>query len=278
PICVRAYMETDRLVLDFAGTGPLHPKNFNANPAIVRSAVIYVVRLLVNQPFPLNEGLLAPIEIRLPKCFLNPDFPEATHLCPAVVAGNVETSQRLVDTLIRVFELAACSQGTMNNLIFGNDRISYYETIAGGAGAGPGFHGAHAVHTHMTNTGITDPEILERRYPVSLKRFAIRADSGGRGRFSGGNGVIRELEFLEPVQVSLLTQHRLVSPYGIKGGEAGQPGIQTLIRRDGEREFLSPTSSPALAKGDRLLIETPGGGGWGKAEGIPSHQDRSAGK
>jgi 5-oxoprolinase (ATP-hydrolysing) len=276
PICVRAYKDLDRLVLDFAGTGPLHPKNFNANPAIVRSAVIYVVRLLVNQPFPLNEGLLGPIEIRLPKCFLNPDFPEANHQCPAVVAGNVETSQRLVDTLIRVFELAACSQGTMNNLIFGNDRISYYETIAGGAGAGPGFNGAHAVHTHMTNTGITDPEILERRYPVFLKRFAIRADSGGQGSFSGGNGVIRELEFLEPVQLSLLTQHRLIAPYGCKGGEAGQPGKQTLIRRDGEREILPPTSSPALDKGDRLLIETPGGGGWGKAEEKPSRQDHAA--
>jgi 5-oxoprolinase (ATP-hydrolysing) len=275
PICVRAYKEMDRLVLDFAGTGPLHPKNFNANPAIVRSAVIYVIRLLVNQPFPLNEGLLAPIEIRLPKCFLNPDFPEGTQQCPAVVAGNVETSQRLVDTLIRVFELAACSQGTMNNLIFGNNRISYYETIAGGAGAGPGFNGAHAVHTHMTNTGITDPEILERRYPVTLKRFAIRANSGGRGNFSGGDGVIRELEFLEPVQVSLLTQHRLVSPYGYKGGEAGQPGKQTLIRSDGGREILPPTSSPALDKGDRLLIETPGGGGWGTAKVKPSRQDRS---
>ena len=273
PICIRAFKEKDRLVLDFTGTGPLHPKNFNANSAIVRSAVIYVIRLLVNQPFPLNEGLLAPIEIRLPRCFLNPDFPDTIHQCPAVVAGNVETSQRLVDTLIRVFELAACSQGTMNNLIFGNDRISYYETIAGGAGAGPGFNGAHAVHTHMTNTGITDPEILEKRYPVSLKRFAIRANSGGRGCFSGGNGVIRELEFLEPVQVSLLTQHRLLSPYGCDGGEAGQPGKQTLIRCDGRRETLPPTCSPELEPGDRLLIETPGGGGWGKINGKPFCQD-----
>jgi 5-oxoprolinase (ATP-hydrolysing) len=128
----------------------------------------------------------------------------------------------------------------------------------------------------MTNTGITDPEILERRYPVFLKRFAIRADSGGQGSFSGGNGVIRELEFLEPVQLSLLTQHRLIAPYGCKGGEAGQPGKQTLIRRDGEREILPPTSSPALDKGDRLLIETPGGGGWGKAEEKPSRQDHAA--
>ena len=269
PICIQATKEEDRLILDFSGTGALHPKNFNSNPAIVRSAVIYVIRLLVNQPFPLNEGLLEPVEIRLPRCFLNPDFPEATNECPAVVAGNVETSQRLVDTLLKVFGLAACSQGTMNNLIFGNERLSYYETIAGGAGAGPGFDGAHAVHTHMTNTGITDPEILERRYPVSLKRFSIRPDSGGKGNFTGGNGVIRELEFLETVQVSLITQHRLYAPYGCLGGNSGATGNQTIIRNDKSRETLPPTSSPTLNKGDRLLIETPGGGGWGCDDEVP---------
>ena len=252
-----------KLIIDFSGTAATHPKNFHANPAIVSSAIIYVVRLLVNQALPLNEGLLAPIEIRLPRCFLNPEFPVNPRHCPAVVAGNVETSQRVVDTLIRAFKLGACSQGTMNNLIFGNERISYYETIAGGAGAGPGFHGADAVHTHMTNTGITDPEILESRYPVRLHEFRIRSGSGGKGRYRGGCGATREIEFLEAVQLSLLTQHRRVPPYGVNGGECGKTGSQSIRRSDGTEETLPSTASPSLKAGDRLRIETPGGGGWG---------------
>ncbi len=255
-----------KLVIDFAGTAATHPKNFNTNPAIVRSAVIYVIRLLVNQALPLNEGLLAPIDIRLPRCFLNPLFPADPKQCPAVVAGNVETSQRIVDTLIRAFDLGACSQGTMNNLIFGNETTSYYETIAGGAGAGPSFHGADAVHSHMTNTGITDPEILESRYPVRLHAFRIRSGSGGKGRFHGGDGVIREMEFLRPVQLSLLTQHRSVSPFGAKGGSDGAPGSQKLCRTDGTEETLSSSASPSINAGDRLMIKTPGGGGWGDSD------------
>ncbi len=266
PIAIVATLKDRRLALDFTGTAPRHPGNFNANPAIVCSAVLYVLRLLINQPLPLNEGLLKPVDIQLPSCFLNPQFPANPAACPAVVAGNVETSQRLVDTLIRALGLAAGSQGTMNNLIFGNDRFSYYETIGGGAGAGPTFPGASGIHTHMTNTGITDPEILESRFPVQLVQFAIRAHSGGQGRYPGGNGLIRQLTFTKPVQASLLTQHRVHPPRGAAGGQPGKTGSQTILRRDGSHETLPPTASPALNPGDSLLIKTPGGGAWGHPE------------
>ena len=227
-IRVRLEPDGDTFAVDFSGTTVGHQANLQATPAIVRSALIYVIRLLQTRDLPLNEGLLDAVEVRLPTCFLNPDFD--TEPLPPVVGGNVETSQRLVDTLLKAFDIVACSQGTMNNLIFGDDTISYYETICGGAGAGPGFDGASAVHTHMTNTAITDPEILELRYPVTLRRFAIRTGSGGRGQGRGGNGVIRELEFLAPLSVSLLTQHRTTAPYGLAGGQAGKPGVQYLIR------------------------------------------------
>ena len=263
PIKVRVTRNQSNLHFDFSGTGAVHPKNFNANRAIVNSAIIYVLRLMVGESLPLNEGLLHPIRIDLPSGLLNPGFPDSASRCPAVVAGNVETSQRVVDTLIRALGLAACSQGTMNNVIFGNDEVSYYETIAGGVGASPGAQGADATHSHMTNTGITDPEILEKRYPVRLLQFAIRNGSGGAGRFRGGHGAIRELEFLAPVQLSLLTQHRLIAPYGAAGGQAGTPGQQTLIYRNGQTDLLEPTASLTLSRGDRLRIETPGGGGWG---------------
>lgn len=262
-IHVEIAKKANGLRIDFKGTAPQHPENFNANPGIVQSAVIYVIRLLVDQSLPLNEGLMEPIELRLPTCFLNPHFPSQAKECPAVVAGNVETSQRVVDALIRALDLAACSQGTMNNLIFGNESVSYYETIAGGAGAGPGYHGASAVHTHMTNTGITDPEILEQRYPVLLHQFSVRSGSGGEGEFRGGCGTIRELEFLEPVQVSLLTQHRNNPPYGAHGGGPGASGKQFIQRANGTVEALESTAYPHLATGDRLVIQTPGGGAWG---------------
>lgn len=264
PITVTATIQNQRLALNFAGTAPHHPGNFNANPAIVGSAVLYVLRLLINQPLPLNEGLLKPIDISLPRCFLNPEFPQNPRSCPAVVAGNVETSQRIVDALIRALGLAAGSQGTMNNLIFGNRHCSYYETIGGGAGAGPNFPGADGVHTHMTNTGATDPEILENRFPVRLVQFAIRKNSGGQGRYPGGNGLIRQLTFTQPVQVSLLTQHRIHPPLGAAGGQPGKTGSQTILRQDGSRETLPSTASPTLNAGDSLLIKTPGGGAWGQ--------------
>lgn len=266
PITVTATIQNQRLALNFAGTGSCHPGNFNANPTIVGSAVLYVLRLLIDQPLPLNEGLLKPIDIALPRCFLNPEFPPNPRSCPAVVAGNVETSQRIVDALIRALGLAAGSQGTMNNLIFGNRHCSYYETIGGGAGAGPGFPGADGVHTHMTNTGATDPEILENRFPVRLVQFAIRNNSGGQGCYPGGNGLVRQLTFTQPVQVSLLTQHRVHPPLGAAGGQPGKTGSQTILCQDGSVEILPSTASPALNAGDSLLIKTPGGGAWGQPQ------------
>ncbi len=252
-----------KIRIDFTGTDALHPGNFNATPAIVQSAVLYVVRLLVNEPVPLNEGLLENVEITLPNCLLNPEFPNDPSLAPPVVGGNVETSQRLVNLLLKPFGIVAASQGTMNNLIFGNQRCSYYETIGGGTGGGPGFDGTDAVHSHMTNTAITDPEILEWRYPVRLEQFAVRKDSGGQGEFSGGNGIVRELVFTEPVSLSLLTQNRTQGPYGLNGGQAGQPGEQRLVKRYGEEKELAPVAQEQLETGDRLIVKTPGGGGWG---------------
>jgi 5-oxoprolinase (ATP-hydrolysing) len=250
-------------VIDFAGSAGVHPGNLNAPPAVVRSAILYVLRLLIAEPLPLNEGILSAVEIRIPPGMLNPPFPEDPASAPAVVGGNVETSQRLVDTLLKALGLAACSQGTMNNLLFGSERFGFYETVCGGAGAGPGFHGASAVHTHMTNTRITDPEVMEHRYPVRLERFAIRAGSGGEGRFRGGDGAVRELTFLAPMSLSLLTQHRIEVPYGVDGGEPGRRGRQRLVRASGEVEELASVDGREVEAGDRLILETPGGGGWG---------------
>ena len=263
PLAVAIEIAGGRARIDFTGSGAVHPGNLNAPPAVARSAVLYALRLLVAEPLPLNEGLLAPVELVVPEGILNPRFPDDPAACPAVVGGNVETSQRLVDTILRALGLAACSQGTMNNVLFGNDRFGYYETICGGTGAGPGFAGADAVHSHMTNTRITDPEVLERRYPVRLARFAIRRGSGGAGRRRGGDGAVRELEFLAPVEVSVLTQHRVESPYGMAGGAPGARGRQRLIRAGGEEIELASVDGCSAGPGDRLVVETPGGGGWG---------------
>ena len=183
---------------------------------MVRSAVLYVLRLLIAEPLPLNEGILRPVDIRIPPGMLNPPFPDDPAEAPAVVGGNVETSQRVVDTLVKALGLAACGQGTMNNLLFGNERFGFYETVCGGAGAGPGFHGASAVHTHMTNTRITDPEVLEHRYPVRLERFALRRRLGRRRSWRGGDGAVRELTFLEPMSLSLLPSTGWRRPMGWK--------------------------------------------------------------
>ncbi len=263
PLAVRIELRHGRARFDFSGTGARHPGNLNATPAVVRSAVLYVLRLLLRQPLPLNEGLLASVSIELPRCLLDPDFPEDAAAAPAVALGNVETSQRLVDTLLKALGLVACSQGTMNNVIFGNERYGYYETLGGGCGAGPGFAGASAVHSHMTNTRITDAEILEQRYPVRVERFAVRRGSGGRGRYAGGDGLVRTLRFLEPASLSVLTQHRRVAPYGVAGGDPGAPGRQELLRANGEIVELEPVDGRDVAAGDRLTVETPGGGGWG---------------
>ncbi len=265
PLQVTIEIRNGRARIDFAGSGGVHPGNLNATPAIVTSAVLYVLRLLLDQPLPLNEALLRPVELVVPPGILDPPFTADPWSCPAVVGGNVETSQRLVDTLLKALGLVACSQGTMNNVIFGNRRFGYYETVAGGCGAGPGFSGASATHSHMTNTRATDPEVLEHRYPVRLERFAIRRGSGGAGRWPGGDGVVRELVFLEPVRVSLLSQHRIEVPYGVAGGGPGQPGRQRLVRTDGLVLELGGSDGCDAEAGDRLILETPGGGGWGEA-------------
>ena len=253
--------------IDFTGTDPVHAGNLNATPAIVRSAVLYVLRWLIEAELPLNEGLLDPVDLVVPAgCFLDPGFGHDPWNAPAVVGGNVETSQRVVDTLLRAFEMQACSQGTMNNLLFGNEGFGYYETVCGGSGAGPDHHGESAVHTHMTNTRITDPEILEHRYPVRLERFEVRSGSGGAGQFRGGDGIVRELVFHQDVQVSLLSQHRVESPYGLKGGADGAVGRQRVVRADGTEQDLPGIARADLGPGDRLILETPGGGGWGSTE------------
>lgn len=254
----------DTLSIDFTGTSATHPGNLNATPAIVNSVIMYVLRLLIDEPLPLNEGLLEPVTIHLSDCLLNPTFMKDPKDCPAVVGGNTETSQRLTDLLLKPFEVLACSQGTMNNVLFGSDRFGYYETIGGGTGAGPHFDGSDAVHHHMTNTAGTDPEILEHRYPVRLERYEIRADSGGAGLHPGGNGIERELTFLESVSLSVLTQHRKEAPYGQQGGGPGKTGSQFVVRKNGSREALDSIDGSEVEEGDRFIIRTPGGGGYGK--------------
>lgn len=264
-----------RCVIDFHGSGGVHPGNLNATPAIVRSAVLYVLRLLVarhapDADVPLNEGLFEPVELRLPSpSLLSPEFSGPVDDLPAVVGGNVETSQRIVDTLLLALDLAACSQGTMNNVLLGDGTFGYYETVCGGTGAGRDFDGTSAVHSHMTNTRITDPEILEQRYPVRLERFAIRHGSGGDGGVEGhrgGDGVVRELRFLRDVELSILSQHRVEAPYGLHGGTPGAVGRQRLIRAGGEEIELEGVSQADAAAGDLLRLETPGGGGWGRED------------
>ncbi len=259
---VRIVKKGSKMDLDFKGTSGVHPGNMNATPAIVHSVVMYVIRLLIDEPLPLNEGLLEPVTIHLPPSLLNPTFVDDPAECPAVVGGNTETSQRLVDLLLKPFGKAACSQGTMNNILFGNEQFGYYETVGGGTGAGPDFDGADAVHQHMTNTAGTDPEILEHRYPVRLERYAIRRNSGGKGRHPGGDGIEREMTFLQPVSLSVLTQHREESPYGLKGGKAGKKGRQWVIS-NGTKITLSSVDGCELEKGDRFILHTPGGGGFG---------------
>ena len=267
-LIAKIVVEKDKIKFDFNGTSPPHIGNLNATPAIVQSAIIYVLRLLVNESIPLNEGLLDCTEIILPRCLLNPHFPKDPKKSPPVVGGNVETSQKLVNLLLKPFAVVAASQGTMNNLIFGNDKCSYYETICGGTGAGPNFDGTDAVHSHMTNTAITDPEILEWRFPVRLEKFSIRKRSGGEGIFNGGNGVIRELLFTEAVSLSLLTQNRNQGPYGLDGGSQGTPGEQYLIKKGGNKIKLESFTQKSLETGDRLVIKTPGGGGFGDTKNV----------
>lgn len=248
----------DTLVVDFDGTGPASSGNLNAPPAVARAAVLYVLRCVLGRDIPLNEGCLDAVDIRIPSdCLLDPP-PGA-----AVVGGNVETSQRVVDVLFGALGVVAASQGTMNNLTFGNDHFGYYETICGGAGAGPERPGADAVHTHMTNTRITDVEVFEARCPARLRRFGVRHGSGGDGLWRGGNGVVREIEFVEPVRLSLLSERRTSSPFGMDGGGSGHPGQTVLIASDGTEDVLGGRFTRTLECGDCVRIETPGGGGFG---------------
>jgi 5-oxoprolinase (ATP-hydrolysing) len=244
---------------DFTGTSGQLPDNFNAPYSIVRAASLYVVRTLIDDAIPMNDGCLRPIELVVPEgSMLNPSHPAA------VVAGNVETSQVVTDALFAATGRLAPSQGTMNNFTFGNERHQYYETIAGGSGAGPDHDGTSAVQTHMTNSRLTDPEILETRLPVRLEQFAIRRGSGGPGAHDGGDGVVREITFLEPMRANILANRRRVPPRGIMGGADGQPGRNWVVRTDGTVEMLSATAYAEVHPGDRFVIETPGGGGYGR--------------
>jgi 5-oxoprolinase (ATP-hydrolysing) len=266
PISVRVSISGDCASVDFTGTGPVLASNLNANKAIVTAAVMYSFRCLINEDIPLNSGVLEPIEIVLPECLLNPQSDDDPATCPAIVGGNVETSQRVVDVLLGALNVAAASQGTMNNLTFGDDSFGYYETICGGSGATHDADGADAVHTHMTNTRLTDPEVIERRYPVRLLEFSIRRDSGGAGRKRGGDGISRRIEFLKPLTVSLLTERRgTYAPFGLEGGEAGQVGSNWLRKCSLETDEQLPGKVQLdVSVGDVLTIETPGGGGFGK--------------
>ena len=261
PVRVRVEVRGGQMEVDFTGTGAAVGHNLNAPLAVVQAALIYVLRSLVDEPIPLNGGCLEPVRLRVPEGSLLDPPPGS-----AVVGGNVETSQRVVDVLLGALRRAAASQGTMNNVAFGNDRFGYYETIGGGGGAGPDYSGASGVHTHMTNTRITDPEVLELRYPVRLERFSLRRGSGGPGRHPGGDGLVREYRFLESVTVSLLTQRRTVPPWGLDGGAGGRPGRNRVQRGQGDWEELPGHCTLSLSAGDGLLIETPGGGGMGESE------------
>ncbi len=257
-VAIRFNQQARSAVIDFTGTSAQLENNFNAPSAVGMAAVLYVFRSLVDDDIPLNAGCLKPIEVIIPeRSMLNPRYPAA------VVAGNVETSQCVTDALYGALGLMGASQGTMNNFTFGNERYQYYETISGGSGAGNGFDGTDVVQTHMTNSRLTDPEILEWRFPVLLEDFAIRAGSGGAGKWRGGNGSVRRVRFLEPMTAAILSGHRIVPPYGMQGGMAGAVGRNYVVRKDGSRVELKGADKIEMYAGDVFVIETPGGGGFG---------------
>ncbi|SPO19719.1 related to 5-oxoprolinase [Ustilago trichophora] len=298
PIELSVDIDTEKgsATFDFEGTGPEVAANFNCPRSVVSSAIIYCLRSMVSSEIPLNQGCLTPIDVRIPKGSLLDPSETA-----AVVGGNVLTSQRITDVVLKAFNAAAASQGDTNNLTFGlggKDKegnhvegFGYYETIAGGSGAGPYWHGTSGVHTHMTNTRITDPEIMERRYPVVLREFSLRDGSGGEGEFRGGDGVVRDIEFLSPgIQVSILSERRVFQPYGLEGGESAQKGMNLWIKqrrqddgdlREGEEEGkaqprvinLSGKNTTPMGRGDRIVIRTPGGGGWGSTDGSKAKKE-----
>jgi 5-oxoprolinase (ATP-hydrolysing) len=244
--------------VDFTGTSPQQPTNFNAPEPVTRAAVLYVFRVMVDDDIPMNAGCLRPINIIIPKkSLLTPEYPAA------VVAGNVETSQAVTNCLFGALGALAAAQGTMNNLNFGNARYQYYETICSGSPAGPGFPGTDAVHTHMTNTRLTDPEVLEFRYPVLLEDFHIRKGSGGRGQWNAGDGVRRTIRFLEKMDCTILSGHRRVRPFGMAGGEAGQVGENWVRHNDRRMEKLKGADATVIDAGESIIIQTPTAGGYG---------------
>jgi N-methylhydantoinase B len=254
---VKINREKRNAKINFAGTSAQLNSNFNAPKAVTQAAVLYVFRTLVDDNIPLNAGCLKPLEIIIPEgCMLNPTYPAA------VVAGNVETSQTIVDALYGALGVMAASQGTMNNFTFGNQKYQYYETICGGSGAGINFDGTDGVHTHMTNSLLTDPEVLETRYPVLVESFSLRSQSGGKGKYCGGDGVIRRMKFLEPMTANILSGHRVVPPFGLNGAEAGKVGRNWVQRQNGTEEILGSTATVEMQPGDIFVIETPGGGGF----------------
>jgi 5-oxoprolinase (ATP-hydrolysing) len=260
-IVVRVTVHPERraATIDFTGTSPQQPTNFNAPSAVCKAAVLYVFRTLVDDEIPMNAGCLEPLDIVIPEgCMLRPTYPAA------VVAGNVETSQCITDALYGAMKVMAAAQGTMNNFTFGNERHQYYETVAGGSGAGPGFDGTDAVQTHMTNSRLTDPEVLEFRFPVLVEEFRIRRGSGGAGLHRGGDGVVRRIRFREAMTAAILSGHRRIPPYGLEGGGQGALGRNHVERADGSTVELKGTDKIDMRPGDCFIIETPGGGGFGQ--------------
>jgi 5-oxoprolinase (ATP-hydrolysing) len=266
---IRVKISVDRAAreatVDFTGTSEAMENNFNAPEPVTRAAVLYVFRVMVESPIPMNAGCLEPIRIHVPDgCMLKPEYPRA------VVAGNVETSQHVTNALFGALGAIANSQGTMNNLTFGNDTYQYYETICSGSPAGVmndgrGFHGTSGVHVHMTNSRLTDPEVLELRFPVLLEEFRLRPDSGGRGAFRAGDGTERRLRFLEEMDCAILSSHRTRAPQGIEGGGAGQPGRTVVHRLDGREEELAACAQTVLEASETITVITPTAGGYGAA-------------
>ncbi len=259
-IQVKVTIDRDNLkaTIDFTGTSPQLDNNFNAPAAVCQAAILYVFRTLVQDNIPLNAGCLKPLEIIIPPgCMLNPNYPAA------VVAGNVETSQNITDCLYGALGIMAASSGTMNNFTFGNDKYQYYETICGGSGAGRNFNGTDAVQTQMTNSRLTDPEVLELRFPVVVEEFSIRQDSGGKGDRQGGNGVVRKIRFLEQMTAGILSNRRRTFPFGIAGGKSGKVGKNYIRKSDRTIEKLDSQAAVEMQPGDMFIIETPGGGGYG---------------
>ena len=260
-IKVRISVDRDRraAIIDFTGTSMQNPNNYNAPTAVCKAAILYVFRTLVNDDIPLNEGCLKPIELILPeRSMVTPEYPAA------VMAGNIEVSQAITNALYGALGVMAASQGTMNNIFYGNDRYQNYDTVCGGTGAGPDYPGISAVHSHMTNTRMTDPEVLEARFPVRLEEFSIRRGSGGAGRYHGGNGVVRKLRFLDAMTATVLSSHRVVPPFGLAGGEPGQCGNNYVVRANGDLVRLKGNDEVEMSTGDLFVMETPGGGGFGE--------------